>query len=109
MPQPRLKRGVMYAIVIHMAATASTSSVLSVRVSAAERAVLEAAAEQSRTSLSEFVRRKAVESAETEVLGRTVVTIPAKDWDAFEAWIRRPAKVIPALAKLVRRTPSWEG
>jgi len=104
-----LKRGALYAIVTHMVTTTTTTSVLSVRVNAAERAILEAAAEQSRTSLSEFVRRKAVESAETEVLNRTVVTIPAKDWDAFEAWIRRPAKAIPALAKLARRTPSWEG
>jgi uncharacterized protein (DUF1778 family) len=104
-----LKAGALYAIVIHMAATSPTTSVLSVRVSSAERAILEAAAEQSHTSLSEFVRRKALESAETEVLNRTVVSIPAKDWDAFEAWIRRPAKAIPALAELARRTPSWEG
>ena len=92
-----------------MAAALSTTSVLSVRVNSAERAILEAAAAQSRTSLSEFVRRKALESAETEVLNRTVVAIPAKDWDAFEAWIRRPAKAIPVLAELARRTPSWEG
>jgi uncharacterized protein (DUF1778 family) len=98
----------LYADVIHMAATAPTTSVLSVRVSSAERAVLEAAAEQSHTTLSEFVRRRALESAEIEVLNRTVVTIPAKDWDAFEAWIRRPSRTIPALAKLARRTPSWE-
>lgn len=86
----------------------SSTSVLSVRVSPDERAVLEAAAEQSRTSLSEFVRRKALEAAETEVLNRTIVTIRAKDWDAFEAWINRPAKAIPALRKLARQTPSWE-
>ncbi len=92
-----------------MSVLSPTTSVLSVRVNAAERAILEAAAEQSRTSLSEFVRRKALESAETEVLNRVVVTIPAKDWDAFEAWIRRPAKAIPALAELARRTPTWEG
>lgn len=86
----------------------TATSVLSVRVNAAERAILEAAADQSRTSLSEFVRRKALESAEAEVLNRSVVTIPAKDWDTFEAWIKRPAKVIPGLTRLARRTPSWE-
>jgi uncharacterized protein (DUF1778 family) len=48
------------------------------------------------------------EAAEAEVLNRTIVTIPAKDWDAFEAWISRPAKTIPALKKLARVTPSWE-
>jgi uncharacterized protein (DUF1778 family) len=86
----------------------STTSVLSVRVNSDERAILEAAAEQSRTSLSDFVRRKALEAAEAEVLNRTVVTIPAKDWDAFESWLNRPAKSIPALKKLARATPSWE-
>ena len=86
----------------------NSTTVLSVRVSPAERAILEAAAEQAQTTLSEFVRRKALESAEAEVLNRTIVTIPAKDWEKFEAWINRPAETIPALAELARRTPSWE-
>ncbi len=85
-----------------------TSSILSVRVSPDERAILEDAAEQAHTSLSEFIRRKALESAEAEVLNRAVVTIPAKDWEAFEAWINRPAEIIPALAELARKSPSWK-
>ncbi len=84
------------------------SSVLSVRVNPGERAILEAAAEQAHTSLSEFIRRKALESAEAEVLNHAVVTIPAKDWDAFEAWLYRPAEAIPALVELAQKTPSWE-
>jgi uncharacterized protein (DUF1778 family) len=90
-----------------MSATTNTS-ILSVRVNPDERAILEAAAEQSRTSLSDFVRRKAVEAAEADVLKRTIVTIPAKDWEAFEAWVNSPAETIPALKKLARVTPSWE-
>jgi uncharacterized protein (DUF1778 family) len=86
----------------------ASSSVLSVRVSAEERALLEEAAAKSRTTLSEFIRRRAVEAAEAEVLNRSVITIPAKDWEAFEAWIARPAEAAPALAELGRRTPSWE-
>ena len=91
-----------------MANPSRTTSVLSVRVNPEERAILEAAAEQAHTSLSDFVRRMALESAEAEVLNRTIVTIPAKDWEAFEAWIHRPAETIPAIAELARRTPSWE-
>lgn len=87
---------------------ANTTSILSVRVNPDERAILEAAAAQAHTTLSEFVRRKALESAESEVLNRPLVTIPAKDWEAFEAWINRPAETIPALAELARRRPSWE-
>lgn len=91
-----------------MTSTPNSTSVLSVRVNPDERAILEAAAEKAHTSLSDFMRRKALEAAEIDVLSRSVVTIPAKDWEAFEAWLNRPAKVVPALAELGRRTPSWE-
>jgi len=86
----------------------SATSVLSVRVSPAERAILEAAAEQAHTNLSDFVRRKAVEAAEAEVLNRSIVTIPAADWEALEAWLDRPAETVPALVALARRRATWE-
>ena len=87
--------------------TEPSTSILSIRVSPAERAILEAAAEQSRTTLSDFMRRKALEAAEIDVLGRTVVTIPAESWEQFEAWIGEPAKDIPVLRELSRTKPSW--
>ncbi len=86
----------------------STTSVISVRDNPDERAILEAATEQSRTTPSDFMRRKALEAAEIDVLGRTIVTIPAKDGDQFEAWIRATAKAIPALEELGGAIPSWE-
>ena len=97
----------VYAIVIHMTDT-TTSSVLSVRVNPEERAILEAAAAQSRTTLSDFMRRKALEAAEVDVLGRTIVTIPAEDWERFEAWLNAPAAAIPALKRLGGVPPSWD-
>ena len=103
-----LDSAAVYPIVIHMANVPSATSVLSVRVNPDERALLEAVAEQARTSLSDYLRRKAVEVAETDVLNRSIITIPAKDWEAFEAWLKRPAKAIPALQKLARSTPSWD-
>jgi uncharacterized protein (DUF1778 family) len=57
------------------------TSVVNIRVSADGRAILKAAAEESRAGLSYFVRRRALESAEIEVLNRVIVTIAAKDWD----------------------------
>ena len=80
-----------------------TTSVLSVRISDEERALLEAASEQARTSLSDFVRRKALDAAEIDVLERSVVTIPARHWKRFEAWAKEPARVVPALKELARR------
>jgi uncharacterized protein (DUF1778 family) len=81
--------------------------VLSVRVSEEERALLEAASELARTSLSEFIRRKAVDAAEADILERRIVTIAAKDWEAFEAWANRPAEEIEGVKDLVGGAPTW--
>src|SRR5271165_1158004 len=98
----------MYANVIRMRKTRAATSVLSVRVSPDERELLDAAAAQTRTSISDFVRRAAIEAAEMEILNRSNVTIPAESWEAFEAWAARPAEDIPGLAELFRRKPTWE-
>ncbi len=81
---------------------------LSVRVSRDERALLEAASEQARTTLSEFIRRKALDAAEADILERRIVTIPAKDWEAFEAWANSPPRTIAALEELARVPPTWQ-
>jgi uncharacterized protein (DUF1778 family) len=84
-----------------------TTSVLSVRVSEEERALLQAASEQAHTSLSEFIRRKALDAAEADILERRIVTIAAKDWEAFEAWTQRPARKIKGLKDLAGKAPTW--
>jgi uncharacterized protein (DUF1778 family) len=84
------------------------TSILSVRVSEEERALLEAASEQARTSLSDFIRRKALDAAEADLLERRIVIIPAKDWEAFEAWANRPPQEIAALKDLARKVPTWQ-
>jgi uncharacterized protein (DUF1778 family) len=86
----------------------ATPAVLSVRVSPNERALLEAAAEQARTNLSDFIRRRAIEAAEHDLLERRIVTIQAKHWVKFEAWASAPAKDVPALRKLAKTRPLWE-
>ena len=53
--------------------------------------MLEVAAAQARTNLSEFVRRRALDAAEMELLSHPRVTIPAADWEKFEAWANAPA------------------
>ena len=102
----------VYAIVIQIGDRSTgggimANSILSVRVNQQERALLEAASEQARTNLSDFVRRRAIEAAEIEVLERRLVTIPAKDWEAFEAWAHRPPRKIAGLERLTRTAPKW--
>ena len=83
-------------------------AVLSVRVNPQERALLRAAALQARTSVSDFVRRKAIEAAEIDVSGGTVISIPAADWEKFEAWAASPPRSLPALRKLAKMKPVWQ-
>ena len=85
-----------------------STSVLSVRVNPTERAILEAAAAENRTTISDFVRRMSVEAAETALFHRNIVKIPAEAWEGFEAWMRRPAEDNPGLAAIAKRVPSWE-
>lgn len=72
-----------------------------------ERALLQAASELARTSLSEFIRRRALDAAEVDVIERRIVTIAAKDWKKFEAWANRPAEEIEGLKELARQAPTW--
>jgi len=104
-----LTTSLLYVIVIHQPeqSSAMSSLVLSVRLSEEERALLEAASSQARTNVSDFVRRKALEAAEIDVLERRIVAIPAKDWERFEAWVAKPARKIAPLNELARRPPTW--
>ena len=90
------------------ARTSSSAPVVSVRMSPGERELVARAAERSRTSLSEFVRRTALAAAEIDLVGQTVVTIPAEDWERFEAWARGPANPAPQLRELAAHRPAWE-
>ncbi len=81
---------------------------VSVRMTANERDLLEAAAEQSHTNLSDFIRRKAIEAAELTLMDRRVVTIPAEHWEKFEAWVNSPPRELPELRKRFARPLVWE-
>lgn len=87
---------------------AGSPPVLSVRMSPAERSLIELAAEQAHTTLSEFARHRLVEAAELELLMPRPVTIAAKDWERFEAWAHEPPRAIPELSRLAAARPAWE-
>ncbi len=86
----------------------SAQAPISVRVSPNERELLQAAAAQARTNISDFIRRKALEAAEIDLLDHRRVTIPAADWERFESWVQSPAKDVPALRELSATRPAWQ-
>jgi uncharacterized protein (DUF1778 family) len=91
--------------------TQAPASVLSVRLSDAERQLLQDASEEARTSISDFVRRKAIEAAELQLMERRIVTVPAKHWDKIEAWAKakpRKREALPSLVALAKAKPTWE-
>ncbi len=83
------------------------STVLSVRLSDQERALLEAASSQARTNVSDFVRRKAIEAAELDMMERRLVRIASKDWERFERWATAPAREIAGLKDLAVKPSTW--
>lgn len=85
----------------------SSPAILSVRVSPDERSLLENAAGHARTSLSDFIRRKALEAAELDLMERRIVTVPAAEWEKVEAWVNESARDIPALRRLAGTPPVW--
>ncbi len=97
----------MYYIVIQKLNIMSTT-VLSVRVNDDERSLLEIAAKHAHTTLSEFIRRKALEAAELELMEQRIVEIPHLMWEQFEAWLDAPAQPNPALKRLADIKPVWE-
>ena len=87
----------------------SSLAPVSVRMTANERDLLEAAAKNAHTNLSDFIRRKAIEAAELELLTNPrPVVIPAEDWEKFEKWVRSPAEDRPRLRELAKSRPVWE-
>ena len=42
------------------------------------------------------------------MLQRRIVTIPAKGWEAFEAWANRPAQEIPTIKEFAAKAPTLQ-
>jgi uncharacterized protein (DUF1778 family) len=84
----------------------TTNAPVSVRINPAERALLEAAAADAHTNLSDFMRRKALEAAELQLLDRRLIAIPPEAWVQIEAWAQQPARPIAALQDLATSRPA---
>lgn len=74
---------------------------LYIRVSALEKTMFEEAARAENTTLSAFIVREALTSAEEILADRTRFELPPDIWDAFVARLDEPAREIPALSRLL--------
>jgi uncharacterized protein (DUF1778 family) len=73
---------------------------LYIRVSEDQKWLLEEAAKTSRISMSQFVLREALTSAEQVVADQTLIRLPQAEYDEFLKRIDEAPKQIPALRRL---------
>lgn len=83
------------------------SVLVSVRFSAAEKALLDAITSESRGSLSDFIRRAVIQEAEMQQMERRTIAISAEAWDRVEEWLAAPQTATDALQRAMKQTPPW--
>jgi uncharacterized protein (DUF1778 family) len=81
---------------------------LSMRLQAADIAIIDRAAALRGRSRTEFVRDAAVGAAEQVILEGALVRLSPKAFKAFTAALAGPAKAVPAMVEVLRRKPPWE-
>ncbi|HKV54448.1 MAG TPA: DUF1778 domain-containing protein [Candidatus Binataceae bacterium] len=81
---------------------------LSMRLPATDIAVIDRAADLRGRSRTDFVREAAVRAAEEVLMESTPIRMSAKGFDAFMAAVAAPAKAVPELVAMLKRSAPWE-
>lgn len=81
---------------------ATRSEKLDLRLTAADKRVLQAAAGATRRSVSEFVLESALSRAEETLPDRGAFGLDAAAWTAFQAALDAPVRPTPRMARLLR-------
>ena len=81
---------------------------LSMRLPAADIALIDRAAGLQGRSRTDFVREAAVRAAEDAVMASALVRMSAEGFAEFQAAIARPAAAVPVMVELMRRKAPWE-
>lgn len=84
-----------------MAATASRTEKLDLRLTAEAKRVLQTAAAANRCSVSEFVLESALARAEEVLPDRRHFTLDAEQWAAFQAALDAPPRDLPRTRRLL--------
>lgn len=81
---------------------------LSMRLPDADLAIIDRAAQLRGRSRTEFMRDAAVRAAEEAIMDTNLLRVSPEAFDAFVAMMDAPAKPVPALTELLRRSAPWE-
>jgi uncharacterized protein (DUF1778 family) len=82
---------------------------LNIRVQPQERTLIARAAEAVNQNVSEFVLSAARKQAEEVLLDRRTFVLDEDAYRAFVEALDAPPRDNPALARLLKRKPAWEG
>ena len=79
----------------------TASANLHLRIAPKKKRLLQQAAKAANAStLTEYVVSSALRQAEHDLLERRTFTMTGRDWDAFNARLDQPPRVVPALRRL---------
>ena len=92
-----------------MTANATTrETIINLRAPAAQRALIDQAAEVQGKSRTDFMLEAALEKAQQVLLDRTVFALDPKRFARFMRILDAPARPNKALAKLLAKRAPWE-
>jgi uncharacterized protein (DUF1778 family) len=82
---------------------------LNIRVTDAEKTLVQQAAELRHVSASQFILQSAIQSAEQVLADQTRFMLPPDKWDEFTALLDKPARQIPALRRASSKQSPFGG
>jgi uncharacterized protein (DUF1778 family) len=82
---------------------------LSMRLPAADIAMIDRAADLRGRSRTDFVREAAVRAAEEVLMENTLIRMTPSGFNAFVAALTAPPSTVPEIVELMQRVPPWEG
>ena len=89
-------------------AAALRETVINLRASAAQRALIDKAAQVQGKTRTDFMLEASSDKAQQVLLDRTVFTLDAKYYQRFAALLDAPVKANKALIRLLDKTAPWE-
>jgi uncharacterized protein (DUF1778 family) len=82
---------------------------LNIRVTEAEKKLVEQAATITHMAMSQFMLQATLRAAEEVLADQTRFILPADEWDRFVEFLDRPARVLPGLRSAASKPGPFGG